>query len=109
MVSEYAPSLKAHERDASPVHVAKQVLAASLWYHAIFQRSPEQLLQQISRQLTRYVASAQHHSQGDAAIALAQGNSQDSAALPASAPSVAVTTSLARNRTTDLDRERTTT
>ncbi|KAL3149626.1 hypothetical protein ABBQ32_001668 [Trebouxia sp. C0010 RCD-2024] len=50
----------------------------------------EQLLQQISRQLTRYVASAQHRSQGDAAIALAQGNSQDSAALPASTPSAAL-------------------
>ncbi|KAL3155051.1 hypothetical protein ABBQ32_001027 [Trebouxia sp. C0010 RCD-2024] len=72
------------------VHVAKQVLAASLWYHATFQRPPEQLLQQISRQLTRYVASAQHQSQGDAAVALAQGNSQDSAALPASAPSAAL-------------------
>ncbi|KAL3136231.1 hypothetical protein ABBQ32_007243 [Trebouxia sp. C0010 RCD-2024] len=72
------------------VHVAKQVLAASLWYHATFQRPPEQLLQQISRQLTRYVATAQHQSQGDAAVALAQGNSQDSAALPASAPSAAL-------------------
>ncbi|KAL3134178.1 hypothetical protein ABBQ32_008093 [Trebouxia sp. C0010 RCD-2024] len=40
--------------------------------------------------LTRYVASAQHQSQGDAAAALAQGNSQDSAALPASAPSAAL-------------------
>ncbi|KAL3135293.1 hypothetical protein ABBQ32_007491 [Trebouxia sp. C0010 RCD-2024] len=66
------------------------VLAASLWYHATFQRPPEQLLQQISRQLTRYVASAQHQSQGDAAVALAQGSSQDSAALPASAPSAAL-------------------
>ena len=44
----------------------------------------------ISRQLTRYVASAQHHTQNDAAVALAQGNSQDSAALPASAPSAAL-------------------
>ena len=26
------------------VHVAKQVLAASLWYHASFQRPSEQLL-----------------------------------------------------------------
>ncbi|KAL3161902.1 hypothetical protein ABBQ38_008989 [Trebouxia sp. C0009 RCD-2024] len=41
-------------------------------------------------QLTRYVASAQHHSQGDAAVALAQGNSQDSAALPAPTPSAAL-------------------
>ncbi|KAL3145587.1 hypothetical protein ABBQ32_003139 [Trebouxia sp. C0010 RCD-2024] len=49
-----------------------------------------ELLQQISRQLTRYVASAQHQSQGDAAVALAQGNSQDSVALPASAPSAAL-------------------
>ena len=62
------------------VHVAKQVLAASLWYHATFQQPPKQLLQHISRQLSQYVASAQHHSHGDAALALAQGNSQDSAA-----------------------------
>ena len=40
------------------VHVAKQVLAASLWYHATFQQPPRQLLQQISRQLSQYVASA---------------------------------------------------
>ena len=72
------------------VHVAKQVLAASLWYHATFQQPPKQLLQQISRQLSQYVASAQHHSHSDAALALAQGNSQDSAALPAPAPSAAL-------------------
>ncbi|KAL3153594.1 hypothetical protein ABBQ38_001542 [Trebouxia sp. C0009 RCD-2024] len=72
------------------VNLSDMVLAASLWYHATFQRPPEQLLQQISRQLTRYVASAQHHSQGDAAVALAQGNSQDSAALPAPASSAAL-------------------
>ena len=64
------------------VHVAKQVLAASLWYHATFQQPPKQLLQQISRQLSQYVATAQHHNHSDAALALAQGNSQDSAACP---------------------------
>ncbi len=32
------------------VHVAKQVLAASLWYHASFQR-PSELLKQLSQQL----------------------------------------------------------
>ncbi|DBA85859.1 TPA: hypothetical protein ACH3X1_005408 [Trebouxia sp. C0004] len=42
------------------------------------------------RQLSQYVASAQHHGQSDAALALAQGNSQDSAALPAPAPSAAL-------------------
>ncbi len=36
------------------VHVAKQVLAASLWYHTSFQRPSEQLLK---RQLRRFVAS----------------------------------------------------
>ena len=72
------------------VHVAKQVLAASLWYHASFQQPPKQLLQQISRQLSQYVASAQHHRHSDAALALAQGNSQDYAALPAPAPSAAL-------------------
>ena len=53
------------------VHVAKQVLAASLWYHATFQQPPKQLLQQISRQLSQYVASAQHHSHSDVLLALA--------------------------------------
>ena len=36
--------------------MAKQVLAASLWYHASFQRPSEQLLKQLSRQLRRFVA-----------------------------------------------------
>ncbi|KAL3151122.1 hypothetical protein ABBQ38_012988 [Trebouxia sp. C0009 RCD-2024] len=36
------------------------------------------------------VGLVEHHSQGDAALALAQGNSQDSAALPAPAPSAAL-------------------
>ena len=72
------------------MHVAKQVLAASLWYHATFQQPPKQLLQHISRQLSQHVASAQHHSHGDAALALAQGNSQDSAALPGPSPSGAL-------------------
>ena len=70
--------------------MAKQVLAASLWYQATFQQPPKQLLRQISRQLSQYVPSAQHHSHGDAALALAQGNDQDSAALPAPAPSAAL-------------------
>ena len=44
------------------VHVAKQVLAASLWYHATFQRPSEQLLNQISSQLRNYVATTQQSS-----------------------------------------------
>ena len=63
------------------VHVAKQVLAASLWYHASFERPLEQLLKQLSRQLRRFVASAQQASHSDDALALAQGNSQGSAQL----------------------------
>ena len=72
------------------VHVAKQVLAASLWYHATFQRPSDQLLKQISRQLRSYVASAQQHNHSDAAVALAQGNSQSPAHLPSQAPSGAL-------------------
>ena len=72
------------------VHVAKQVPAASLWYHATFQQPPKQLLQHISKQLGQYVASAQNHSHNDAALALAQGNTQDSVALRAPAPSAAL-------------------
>jgi len=34
------------------VYVAKQVLAASLWYHVSFQRPSEQLLKQLSRSAT---------------------------------------------------------
>ena len=67
------------------VHVAKQVLAASLWYHASFERPLEQLLKQLSRQLRRFVASAQQASHSDDALALAQGNSQGSAQLPSAA------------------------
>lgn len=72
------------------VHVAKQVLAASLWYHATFQRPSDQLLKQISSQLRKFVASAQQRSHSDAAIALAQGNSQSSAQLPSLAPTAAL-------------------
>ncbi len=54
------------------VHVAKQVLAASLWYHASFQQPSEQLLKQLSQQLRKFVASAQQASQSDDAVALAQ-------------------------------------
>jgi len=43
------------------VHVAKQVLAASLWYHASFQWPSERLLKQLSQQLRKFVASAQQH------------------------------------------------
>ena len=64
------------------VHVAKQVLAAALWYHASFQRPPKALLTQLSSQLRRFVASAQQPSHSDDAVALAQGNSQGSAQLP---------------------------
>ena len=64
------------------VHVAKQVLAASLWYHASFQRPPEPLLQQLSSQLRSFLASAQQPGHSDDAVALAQGNSQGSTQLP---------------------------
>ena len=47
------------------VHVAKQVLAASLWYHASFQRSSEQLLKQLSQQLLKFMALAQQPSHSD--------------------------------------------
>ena len=72
------------------VHVAKQVLAASLWYHASFQRPSEQLLKQLSRQLRKFVASAQQASHSDDALALAQGNSQGSSQLPSAAPGAAL-------------------
>ena len=72
------------------VHVAKQVLAASLWYHASFQRPSEQLLKQLSRQLRRFVASAQQASHSDDALALAKGKSQGNAQLPSAAPGAAL-------------------
>ncbi len=72
------------------MHVAKQVLAASLWYHASFQRPSEQLLKQLSRQLRRFVASAQQTSHSDDALALALGNSQGSAQLPSAASGAAL-------------------
>ena len=72
------------------VHVSKQVLAASLWYHASFQRPSDQLLKQLSRQLRRFVASVQQPSHSDAAAPLLQGNSQGSAQLPCGAPGAAL-------------------
>ena len=72
------------------VHVAKQVLAASLWYHASFQRPSEQLLKQLSRHLRKFVASAQQASHSGDAVALAQGYSQGSAQLPSAAPGAAL-------------------
>ncbi len=71
------------------VHAAKQVLAASLWYHASFQRPSEQLLKQLSQQLRKFVASAQQASHSDDAVALAQDCSQGSAHLPSSGPGAA--------------------
>ena len=68
------------------VHVAKQVLAASLWYHASFQRSSERLLKQLSQQLRKFVASAQQASHSDDAEALAQDCSHGSGHLPSSFP-----------------------
>ena len=70
--------------------MAKQVLAASLWYHASFERPLEQLLKQLSRQLRRFVASAQQASHSDDALALAKGKSQGSAQLPSAAPGAAL-------------------
>ncbi len=72
------------------VHVAKQVLAASLWYHASFQRPSEPLLKQLSQQLRKFVASAQQANHSDDAVALAQGCSQGSAHLPSSGPGAAL-------------------
>ena len=72
------------------VHVAKQVLAASLWYHATFQRPSEQLLNQISSQLRNYVASTQQSSHSDAGMALAQGNSQNPAQPLSQAPTASL-------------------
>ena len=66
-------------------HVAKQVLAASLWYHATFQRPPQHLLTALSGLLRKFVASAQQSHQ-DEAMVLAQGSSPGPSQLPASAP-----------------------
>ena len=57
------------------VHVAKQVLAVSLWYYASFQPPSGQLLKQLSQQLRKFVASAQQASHSDYAVALAQNGS----------------------------------
>ena len=56
------------------VHIAKQVLAASLWYHATFQSPSAQLLGQISRQLRSFVATPSQQQHTDAALALANGS-----------------------------------
>ncbi len=63
--------------------MAKQVLAASLWYHASFQPPSEQLLKQFSQQLRMLMASAQQASHSDDAVALAQNFSQLSAYVAA--------------------------
>ncbi|KAA6416665.1 MAG: hypothetical protein FRX49_13364 [Trebouxia sp. A1-2] len=72
------------------VHVAKEILAVSLWYHASFQRPSEQLLKQLSQQLRKFVASAQQPNHSDDAVAVAQGHSQGSAQLPCVAPASAL-------------------
>ena len=72
------------------MHVAKQVLAASLWYHGSFQRPSEQLLKQLSQQLRKFVASAQQASHSDDAVASAQDCSQGSAHLPSATPGAAL-------------------
>ena len=86
--------LSCHQRQGlsflSRVHVAKQVLAASLWYQASFQRPSEQLLKQLSQQLRKIAASVQQANHSGDAVALAQGCSQGSAHLPSSGPGVAL-------------------
>ncbi len=72
------------------VHVAKQVLAASLWYHASFQQPSEPMLKQLSQQLRKFVASAQQANHSDDAVAFTQGCSQGSAHLPSSGPGAAL-------------------
>ncbi len=72
------------------VHVAKQVLAASLWFHASFQRPSEPLLKQLSQRLRKFVASAQQANHSDDAVALVQGCSHGSAHLPSSGPGTAL-------------------
>ena len=69
--------------------MAKQVLAASLWYHASFKRPSEQLHKQLSQQLRKLVASAQQASHSDDAVSLAQNCSQGIAHLPSAGPWVA--------------------
>ena len=61
--------------------MAKQVLAASLWYHASLQRPSEQLLKQLSQKLRKSVASAQQASHNSDAVALAQDCSHRSALI----------------------------
>ena len=67
-------------------HVAKQVLAASLWYHATFQRPPEHLLRAINALLRNFVASEQHIHHTDEAVLLAHGGSRMPSQLSAAAP-----------------------
>ena len=59
------------------VHETKQVLAASLWYHASFQRPSQTLFKQLTA--LHCTAAGQKASHCDDALALGQGNSQGSA------------------------------
>ena len=64
------------------VHVAKQAIAASLWYHATFQSPPAGLIKQLASMLSRFVASAQLQLPVDDAASLAQGSAANPAELP---------------------------
>ncbi len=90
MGQHHAPEHLSYSCFLGRVHVAKQVLAASLWYHASFQRPSEQLLEQLSQLLRKFVASAQQASHNDDAVALAQDYSQSSAQLPSAASGAAL-------------------
>jgi len=72
------------------VHVAKQVLAASLWYHASIQRPSEQSLKQLSQQLRKFVVTAQQASHSDDVVALAQDCSHGNAHLSSASPGAAL-------------------
>ena len=71
-------------------HVAKQVLAASLWYHATFQQPPDHLLTALNVLLRKFVASARQDQPSDDAVLLAQGTSQSPCQLSATAPRVSL-------------------
>ncbi len=68
------------------VHVAKQAIAASLWYHATFQSPSAALIKQLASVLSRFVASARLQLPVDDAASLAQGSAANPAELPELAP-----------------------
>ena len=64
------------------MHVAKQAIAASLWYHVTFPSPSAALIKRLASMLSRFVASVQQQQPVNDEASLAKGSAANPAELP---------------------------